>query len=185
MKLLAYGRRVRGASAADQVLRAEAIARSRGHEPVRLATHELHKACREYPPRETVLEACRRRVVGGVVVIDLAALGPDLAGTLLELREVGALVLVAGNEELPSIELGPPEMALAFEVAGAAQRARRLSAGLRRRVGRAQLRIDPESVQARMRDGARLEDVARELDVSKSSLVRSLRRQREEHNGKR
>ena len=40
----------------------------------------------EYPPREDLLEVCRRGDIDGIVLVDLAGLGPDLAGTLSEAR---------------------------------------------------------------------------------------------------
>jgi hypothetical protein len=180
MRVLAYGRRVRSSSAADQIARAEAWAGSRGHEVVRLAGYTLAPRSTEFPPRADVLEACRGRIVDGVVLVDLAGFGPDVAGVLSELERSGAAVLVVGHERARPMDLGTPELAIACEVAHALDRARRLRPDAPRRVCPPRVKIDLDEVRTRVADGARLEDVALRVGCSRSTIVRRLRRHRDE-----
>jgi hypothetical protein len=179
MKVLAYGRRTRDSSAADQIVRAEAwaAAAGRGFEVVRLKDHELVRGACEYPPRAAMLEACRREVVGGVVVLDLAILGPSLATTLAEIESDGAVVLVVGGHGRRTLELRSPELLFAVEVANAATHAQRMRAGTPQRICPTRVRVDMDKVMKMQRDGLRIEDVVAALGgvASRSTIVRRLR----------
>ncbi len=186
MKVLAYARGIKGRSAADQVTGAEAWARARRADVRRLAGHELRPDSIEYPPRTALVSACEHGLVDGIVVADLAALGPDVTQSLRRLDRLSVRLLIAGDESGGGgRDLDSSGIQLAVAVAQAVAHGATERAPRPRRVCPPRILIDLDEVRTLRQRGYRLVDIAQQLGCGRTALVTRLRREREESGDRR